>query len=65
MGITLASLALVSLAGCGSLPVILPLAGPPGGPPPGARCAALFPTGAFSVVHALEVSLPRLKKKVR
>ena len=57
-------LGLAGLAGCGALPAISPVAAPTGGPSPGERCAALFPSGPFGVVHALEVSLPRLKKKV-
>ncbi len=56
---------LVGLAGCGVLPVIMPAPVPAGAPAPWEECAGVFPSGKFNVVHALEVSLPRLKKKAR
>jgi hypothetical protein len=56
-------LGLAWLAGCGTLPAIRPVALPAGGQLPEEACAAVFPSGPFGVVHALEVSLPRLKKK--
>ena len=54
-------LGLAGLAGCGTLPAIQ--VAPDQVRATRDACAAVFPAGTFGVVHALEVSLPRLNKK--